>query len=114
MDEDPVVVVLVTTPADRASEIASHLVENRLAACVNIIPDIRSVFRWQENVEEERECLLLVKTTRKAFEGVSLAVRENHPFNVPEIIALPVVDGYDGYLNWVRESVGKKATEEEK
>ncbi|MBM4354488.1 MAG: divalent-cation tolerance protein CutA [Deltaproteobacteria bacterium] len=113
MSEDPVV-VLVTTPADRASEIASHLVQNRLAACVNIIPDIRSVFRWQENIEEDRECLLVIKSTRQSFEAVSLAVRENHPYTVPEIIALPIVDGYDGYLNWVRENVGSKAPEEVK
>jgi periplasmic divalent cation tolerance protein len=104
---ESVVVVMITTPADDASRIAHHLVEERLAACVNIVPDIRSVYRWEGNVEDDRECLLLVKTTKLMYEAVSAGVREVHPYSVPEIIALPLVDGYDGYLRWVVENVGK-------
>jgi periplasmic divalent cation tolerance protein len=105
---ESVVIVFVTTPADDASRIAHHLVENRLAACVNILPDIRSVYRWEGNVEEDHECLLLVKTTKLMFEAVSSGIREVHPYAVPEIIATPLVDGYDGYLRWVVENVGKE------
>jgi periplasmic divalent cation tolerance protein len=108
MDGESVVVVFVTTPADDASRIAHHLVDNRLAACVNIVPEVRSVYRWEDNVEEDRECLLVIKTTKLMYETVSSAVREVHPYSVPEVIAVPVVDGYDGYLRWVRENVGKK------
>ena len=107
MDPDSVVVVLVTTPPDEASRIARHLVDNRLAACVNIVPEIRSVYRWEDKVEEDGECLLVIKTTHVMFETVSSAVRELHPYAVPEVIAIPVVDGFDGYLRWTRENVGQ-------
>ena len=105
-DPEDVVVVLVTSPSDQASAIAHHLVEKRLAACVNIIPEIRSVYRWEGNIENETECLLLIKTTRIMYEAVSAGVREVHPYSVPEIIATPLIDGYDGYLRWVMDNVG--------
>lgn len=106
MEAESVVVVLVTTPPDNASSIAHHLVEKRLAACVNIIPEVRSVYRWEGNVEEDGECLLVIKTTGRMYEAVSRAVREIHPYSVPEVISLPVTDGYDGYLRWVEQNVG--------
>jgi len=108
MDPDSVVVIYVTTPPDQASKIAHHLVKNRLAACVNVVPEIRSVYRWDDSVEEDHECLLVIKSTKVMYEAVSLAVREMHPYSVPEIIALPLIDGFDGYLRWVRENVGAK------
>ena len=113
MDADSVVVIYVTTPPDQASTLAHHLVRNRLAACVNVVPEIRSVYRWEDNVEEDGECLLIIKTTKMMFENVSLAVRQLHPYSVPEVVALPVVDGFDGYLRWVRENVGAKQVDEE-
>ncbi|MBM4373107.1 MAG: divalent-cation tolerance protein CutA [Deltaproteobacteria bacterium] len=101
-----VVVVYVTCPTeDDALRIARHLVEGRFAACVNVVPLLRSVYRWEGAVQEERELLLLVKTTREGFEALSSAVRQIHPYSVPEIIAVPVADGYDGYLRWVSEGV---------
>lgn len=106
MEVEPVVIVLVTTPPDNASDVARHLVENRLAACVNIIPEVRSVYRWEGNIEEDRECLLVVKTTERMYEAVSRAVRQIHPYSVPEVISLELTDGYDGYLRWVVENVG--------
>jgi len=112
LEADSVVVVLVTTQSDQASRVAHHLVDNRVAACVNIVPEIRSVYRWEGNVEEDSECLLLIKTTKLMYEAVSTAVREVHPYSVPEIIALPLVDGYDGYLRWVRENVGTRGSGE--
>jgi periplasmic divalent cation tolerance protein len=107
-DSEDVVVVLVTSPCDQASAIAHHLVEKRLAACVNIIPEIRSVYRWEDNIEDESECLLFIKTTKVMYEAVSVGVREVHPYSVPEIIAVPLIDGYDGYLRWVMDNVGAR------
>ncbi len=106
MTADNVIVVLVTAPPDRAAAIASHLVENRLVACVNIVPAVRSIYRWQGKIEDDSECLLVMKTVRERFDELRTAVRQVHPYTVPEIIALPVVDGFDGYLTWVRDSVG--------
>jgi len=106
MAEDVVVVMVTCATIDDATRIARHLVEGRKAACVNILPQIRSIYRWEGEIEDDSEQLLLVKTTREMFETVSTAVREVHPYSVPEIIALPVADGYDGYLRWVHENVG--------
>ena len=105
MDPDSLIVVSITTPVENAEEIAKHLVDNRLAACVNIVPRIRSVYRWEGKVEEDDESLLLVKTTRFMFSNVSSAVREKHPFAVPEILATPVAECYQGYSRWVCENV---------
>ena len=106
MAEDVVVVMVTCATMDDATRIAKHLVEGRKAACVNILPQIRSIFRWEGEIEDDSEQLLLVKTTREMFETVNTAIREVHPYSVPEIIALPVADGYDGYLRWVQENVG--------
>ncbi len=106
MDPDSVVVVSVTTPPDIASSIAHALVEKRLAACVNIVPTVTSVYRWEDKVEEDQESLLLIKTTAVMFETVSATVRELHPYAVPEIMSTPIEDGYEGYVRWVRDNVG--------
>jgi len=113
MEPDSVVVIYVTTPPDDAARIARQLVNERLAACVNVVPEVRSIYRWENSVEEDRECLLVVKTTKLMFEPVSARVRELHPYSVPEIIAVPVVDGFDGYLRWVRDSVGAALSDED-
>lgn len=99
-------VVLVTCP-DRAvaKRLAEALVRRRLAACVNIVPGIQSVFRWKGKVERASEILLLIKTTAKAFQRLRQAIAQLHPYDVPEIIALPVQGGHAAYLAWVAESV---------
>ena len=102
----PALVVLVTCP-DRAvaKRLAEALVRRRLAACVNIVPGIQSVFRWKGKVEQASEILLLVKTTAKAFQRLRRAILKLHPYDVPEIIALPVQAGHPAYLAWVSDSV---------
>ncbi|MBI2495744.1 MAG: divalent-cation tolerance protein CutA [Candidatus Omnitrophica bacterium] len=99
-------VVLVTCPTCAiARRLASTLVEERLAACVNALPGVESIFRWQGKVERCREVLLLIKTTARRFERLRRAVMALHPYDVPEIIALPIVAGHRPYLRWVRSSV---------
>ena len=91
-----------TCPDDRtARDLAAALVERRLAACVNVLPGIRSIYRWQGEVQEEGEALLVVKTGRAAYPALESWLAEAHPYDVPEIIALPVEQGLPAYLDWV-------------
>lgn len=95
-------VVLVTTPTpERAAEIARALVEERLAACGNVVPGLRSIYRWEGKVQEDVEALLVLKTTRGRFEALRERVLSLHPYDVPEVIALPVEAGSAPYLAWL-------------
>ena len=97
-----VLVVMVTAPsADKAAEIARALVEERLAACGNVVPQLRSIYRWEGAVQDEAEALLLLKTTRARLEALRARVLSLHPYQVPEVIALPVEGGHAGYLAWI-------------
>jgi periplasmic divalent cation tolerance protein len=101
-----VLVVLTTVgSAEEAARIARGLVERRLAACVNVLPRIRSIFRWEGAVQEEDEQLLLTKTTSERFAAVSACIRELHSYDVPEIVALPAAAVEESYAAWVRASV---------
>ncbi len=103
--DNPVLVVLCNCPdLDTARRLAEQAVERRLAACVNIIPAVESVYRWQGKVERESESTLLIKTSTKAFDTLRDALQAMHPDELPEIIAVPVSAGLTGYLDWVRES----------
>jgi periplasmic divalent cation tolerance protein len=98
--------VLTTTASqEEAQRIANALVERRLAACVNILPKINSIYRWKEKVEEAQEFLLLIKTTESAVEDLSDAIRELHSYEIPECIVVPIESGSEKYLNWIDESV---------
>jgi periplasmic divalent cation tolerance protein len=100
-------VVLVTAPdADTAAGLARALVEERLAACGNVVPGLRSVYRWEGAVRDEPEALLLLKTTRARFEALREAVLRLHPYQVPEVIAVPVEAGSAPYLAWLAGQVG--------
>ncbi|GAA5335804.1 MULTISPECIES: divalent-cation tolerance protein CutA [Thermus] len=100
-------VVLITVPTEEVAKIlARTLVEERLAACVNIVPGLTSVYRWQGEVVEDRELLLIVKTTTFAFPKLKERVLSLHPYTVPEIIALPIAEGHGPYLAWLRENTG--------
>jgi len=102
---------LVLTTAgsqEEARKIARALVERRLAACVNIIPQIESTYRWQGRVESAPECLLVIKTTAAAFERVRDSIQELHSYEVPECICLAIESGGEGYLRWISESVEPK------
>ncbi len=98
------IVVLITAPGeDEAVRIASSLVETRLAACVNIIKDVRSIYSWQGQIEDDSEVLLIVKTRKDLFDSLSEKVKEFHSYSVPEIIALPIINGSEDYLKWIKE-----------
>ncbi|GIW73061.1 MAG: divalent-cation tolerance protein CutA [Planctomycetota bacterium] len=102
MDAEPYCVCLITTPtADKAAEIARVLVEERLAACVNIVPQVRSIYRWQGRIEDEAEALMVVKTARARFAALQQRVHGLHPYTTPEVIALPLVAGAEKYLRWL-------------
>jgi len=100
------VVVMITTPDEvTARTLGEHLVEQELAACVNILPALQSIYRWEGSIEQEEEILLLVKTRRELLEDELIpAVIDRHPYRVPEILALPVLGGLDDYLLWIAES----------
>ena len=107
MDGQGALVVLVTAPTpERAAEIARALVEERLAACGNVVPGVRSIYRWQGKVEDESEALLVLKTTRARFEALRERVLALHPYQVPEVIALPVEAGSAAYLAWIAGETG--------
>ena len=94
--------VLTNCPDEHSADrIALALVEQRLAACVNRLTPVQSVYRWQGNVERATEVPLLVKTTRERYGDVEQAIRHLHPYDVPEIIALPITAGYAAYLRWI-------------
>jgi periplasmic divalent cation tolerance protein len=101
-------VVMVTLPRDEARKMARLIVENRLAACVNIVPKIDSYFWWENAVQTEEEALLIIKTTSAKFVQLRDFVTEHHPYDLPEIIALPLVDGFSDYVAWVHAETGKE------
>ncbi len=104
------IVVLVTVPnAEVAARLAETLVGEALAACVNVLPEVTSTYRWQGRVEHDREQLCLMKTTRDGFERLRARVLELHPYELPEVIALPIVAGHAPYLAWIAGAVGPKA-----
>lgn len=107
-EESRFVLVLVTAPAEAGERLAASLVEERLAACVNRIPGIRSVYRWEGKVESGVEELLLIKTTRERFGAVEAHVMKNHPYDLPEVVALPITTGSAGYLGWIADSIEKE------
>ena len=95
-------VVLCTCPdEDTAVRLATGLVDDGLAACVNIVPQIRSIYRWQTAVQNEHETLMIIKTTRARYAMLERWLEEQHPYEVPEVIALPVTAGAAAYLDWV-------------
>jgi periplasmic divalent cation tolerance protein len=103
---DETIVCLITAPPDTAGPIASHLVERRLAACVNEIGPIRSTYRWTGAVQRDDETLLVVKTTRAALAAVERLLEDVHPYDTFELIALDVAAGSKRYLAWIAGSVG--------
>ena len=101
-------VVLVSSgSADEAAKIAKVIVEAKLAACANIVPSIRSIFRWKGRIEDCSEALIIFKTTSLCYKRLEEKVRENHTYTVPEIIGLTVSCGSPQYLDWVREQTSK-------
>jgi periplasmic divalent cation tolerance protein len=103
---DKIVVLVTCGSAKEARKIARALVEGKLAACVSMVPSaVESIYRWKGQVESAKEFLLVIKTVRKRFAAVQAEVRRLHSYEVPEIIALPIVNGSRDYLFWIAESV---------
>jgi periplasmic divalent cation tolerance protein len=102
MSKDEVLLVLTNLPdRDSAKRIADALIEERAAACVNILAGCDSVYRWQGRIETAGEIPLLIKTTRAAYPRLEAAIRAHHPYELPEIVAVPLCTGLPGYLQWV-------------
>ena len=102
---DKRIVLSTAGSEEEARKIARHLVHHQLAACVNIIPQVGSIYRWQGKVEESREWLLLIKSTAENFSKVSDAISELHSYDLPECVALSIENGSAAYLEWIGNSV---------
>lgn len=94
--------VFTTLPsADKAAELAKLLVNERLVACANLLPAVRSIYRWQGELHDENEVLVLLKTRAEHLERLKLRILEVHPYEVPEVLAVPIESGYQPYLDWL-------------
>lgn len=110
MEHDGTVVIFITAGTrEEARKVGQALLEHRAAACVNIAPNITSIFWWQEVLETDQEHLLIVKTRASKLEEVVRLVKEIHSYEVPEVIALPVIGGNREYLEWIGEEVKQQA-----
>jgi len=99
------IVVLVTCGSEEeATKIGNSLIEERLAACVNMISPVRSIYRWKGKIWDEKEWMLIIKTQKRRFEELEKKVKSLHSYSVPEIIALPMVEGSIPYLKWLEET----------
>jgi periplasmic divalent cation tolerance protein len=103
---DKIVVFSTASSAEEAEKIARALVDQRLAACVNVVPGLRSYYRWRGKIEDSAEFLLIIKSTRKHFEALRTTLEKLHSYEVPEVIAMPVVAGARNYLNWMDGELG--------
>ncbi len=103
---DKILVLSTSDSAEQAREIARGLVEKRLAACVNVVPGIRSIYRWQGKMEETGEHLLVIKSRRDLFERLQRELEQMHSYEVPEVIAMPVAEGSADYLAWLDRQLG--------
>lgn len=114
VSESDVAVVLVTGPDDELEMVVERVVRERLAACANLIPGVRSVYRWEGNVHRDEEALALLKTTRGAVDALRARILELHPYDVPEFLALPVETGSGAYMSWIADSIGDIEPDSEK
>jgi periplasmic divalent cation tolerance protein len=100
------IVILCTLPSETdAEKIAIHLLEKRFAACCNIIRGLKSIYRWKHKIESDDEFLLIIKSGEERYAEIEKAIIDMHPYDVPEIIALPVSSGSQPYLQWITESI---------
>jgi periplasmic divalent cation tolerance protein len=97
--------MVTSAEAVEAEKIARALVDKRLAACVNIIPQVRSFYRWEGDVKDDAEFLLLVKTSRALFDAVRVEVERLHSYHLPEVVCLSILDGSENYMSWLDESL---------
>ena len=102
---DKIVILVTAADQDESRKIARRLIEAELAACVNILPAIESVYRWQGQIAEERECLLIIKSAKELYAEIETEILRIHSYKTPEIICLPIVEGSRSYLQWMSQSV---------
>ena len=101
------IVVLTTLPnAEAAAELGRSVVGEKLAACANILPALRSIYRWQGKIQDDNEVLVLLKTHRRHYERLKARILQLHPYDVPEVISLPVEQGHQAYLDWIARETG--------
>jgi len=105
---DKIVVLSTCASPEDAGKIARTLVEKRLAACVNILPAVRSIYRWKGAIEDDQETLLLIKSSRALFNDLSAEIERLHSYEIPEAIAIPIVDGLERYLDWMADVLGNE------
>ena len=110
---DKVVILVTAASKKECRKIARHLVENKLAACVNIAQPIESFYRWEGKIVHDREYQLFIKSTRELFPEIKAAISELHSYHTPEIICLPIIEGSRNYLQWVGDSVKPASPTEE-
>ena len=103
---DKIVVFSTCSTGEEAKRLARHLIDERLAACVNVIRAVDSYYRWQGKIEEDVEYLLVIKTSRELFDRLRAEWEKIHSFEIPELIALPIVDGAPSYLHWMDGELG--------
>ena len=103
---DKIVVLSTCDSEEVATRLARQLVEQRLAACVNILPGARSIYRWQEKLEEAAEFVLIIKTRRDLVSALAAELTKLHTYEIPEVVALPIVDGAEAYLGWLDKELG--------
>jgi periplasmic divalent cation tolerance protein len=102
---DKIVILSTCASEEEGQTLARLLIEQRLAACVSLLPRMRSIYRWKDAIESTEECLLIVKTSRELFEPLRRILEEAHSYELPEALALQVVDGSPAYLNWLEGSL---------
>ena len=102
---DKIVVMITAGSVRECKKIARHLLDKRLIACANVVPAVQSLYRWKGKLADEKECLMLLKSSRELFPVLQSEVEKLHSYSVPEVIALPIIDGAPNYLNWIGESV---------
>ncbi len=100
-----IIILITAKDKSEADKIAKILIKNKLAACVNILTGIKSLFWWQGKIDQAKETLLIVKSKKEKFNRIVKLVKSVHSYEVPEIIAIPIVSGFKPYLNWIDESI---------
>ena len=104
---DCIVILSTCSSREEAERLGRLLLDRRLAACVSVVPEMRSYYRWQGKIESADECLLVIKSSRSLFAEARAALEAAHSYEVPEVLALPVVDGAPGYLSWLESNLRK-------
>ena len=105
---DKIVILSSCANAEEGAKLARLLLEERLAACVSVVPGMRSFYRWKGAIDSAEECLLVIKSSRDSFAALRVALEKAHSYEVPELLALPVVDGAPNYLSWIENNLGSE------